>query len=164
MSLHITAKWWFNILCAILISILKDSEAPQHNGRDESGRRIEDPQRTPLGYTGENSPWLYHRCTFRQQLELIFTVAARWKSRMSVILTISPQITLIMYLPSIPVCGLPILWAGSSSSGRLVTSLWPIIILPGLESVFVLVFWMVWLILWMVYLVRRCMWYFGWCI
>merc|ERR1719430_348921 len=29
----------------------QDSEAPQHNGRDESGRRIEDPQRTPLGYT-----------------------------------------------------------------------------------------------------------------
>ena len=31
---------------------MKDSEAPQHNGRDESGRRMEDPQRTPLGYAG----------------------------------------------------------------------------------------------------------------
>ena len=36
---------------------MKDSEAPQHNGRDESGRRIEDPQRTPLGYAGTNANW-----------------------------------------------------------------------------------------------------------
>merc|ERR1719237_1207081 len=33
----------------------QDSEAPQHNGRDESGRRIEDPQRTPLGYAVSQS-------------------------------------------------------------------------------------------------------------
>jgi len=33
----------------------QDSEAPQHNGRDESGRRHDEPQRTPLGYTVSQS-------------------------------------------------------------------------------------------------------------
>merc|ERR1719430_2914680 len=33
----------------------QDSEAPQHNGRDESGRRHDEPQRNPLGYTVSQS-------------------------------------------------------------------------------------------------------------
>ena len=36
------------------VCCFKDSEAPQHNGRDESGRRHDEPQRNPLGYTGNH--------------------------------------------------------------------------------------------------------------
>ena len=45
----------FFLTCWPYVWCFKDSEAPQHNGRDESGRRHDEPQRNPLGYTGNQS-------------------------------------------------------------------------------------------------------------